>query len=244
MLPDIAAFQILETTLYTKSQGIWLLESHLARMKQSAKLLRKEYGSASSFPCDSVDASEIIRQAKAKMAPSPDTDYRVRMLLSSCGSLEIQVTPEAPHTDSPPPLLVLDQQPTDTQESVFVKCKTTHRDIYTSAASRIPAKYPPGTTQVLLYNTRNEITEGNIANVAIGLPDKQDGSIVMATPPLESGLLPGTVRDDLIKRGEIVERVVTVDQFRDAIKNGWPVMCMNSVRGLYKVTPVIHGEQC
>ncbi|KAJ2854099.1 hypothetical protein J3B02_002837, partial [Coemansia erecta] len=160
--------------------------------------------------------------------------------------LEVQVTPE-PATDAAdtaaakaatsPPLLVLDTVATDT-DSIFVQCKTTHRDIYTQAAARIPQSMPPG-TQVLLFNKRGEVTEGNIANVAVSVR-QPDGRLALVTPPVSAGLLPGTMRAELLASGDIIEGTVTVDQFLEAARNKWPVFCMNSVRKKYPVTAVVY----
>ena len=47
------------------------------------------------------------------------------------------------------------------------------------------------------------------------------------TPPISCGLLPGTMRAEMLDRGEIIERVITVDALRRA-GGGWLI---NSVRG-------------
>ncbi|KAJ2826831.1 hypothetical protein FBU31_003336 [Coemansia sp. 'formosensis'] len=109
--------------------------------------------------------------------------------------------------------------------------------MYIDAAARLPAEYSGA--QVLLYNARGEITEGNFANVAVSMPDSSNGEMKLVTPPLCAGLLSGTMRASLLESGQIVEGRITVEQFKHAVEQGWPVMCMNSVRGLYKVTPVI-----
>ncbi|KAJ2363746.1 Aminodeoxychorismate lyase, partial [Coemansia sp. RSA 2607] len=96
------------------------------------------------------------------------------------------------------------------------------------------AKDMPAGTQVLLYNKHNQITEGNIANVAVTVRD-DDGELRLLTPPTSVGLLAGTMRAHLLETGVIVEGMVTVEQFCEAARNKWPVFCMNSVRGLYPV---------
>ncbi|KAJ1936571.1 Aminodeoxychorismate lyase, partial [Linderina macrospora] len=125
------------------------------------------------------------------------------MLLDHSGSLEVQVTVEPQPTSSaqtPPPLLVLDSEPTADTHSVFVQCKTTHRQIYERAQSRIPKSLPSG-TQVLLFNHDGLVTEGNIANVAVSVP--VGGKLQLVTPKLDAGLLAGTVRSQLIETGKI-----------------------------------------
>ncbi|KAJ2121553.1 hypothetical protein IW147_004173 [Coemansia sp. RSA 720] len=236
MLPDLS-FSILETTVYTPSQGVYLLDQHLTRMRESARQLSELYN-VPCFSCANVESEHVHSLIRAQIDHCDSNQkYRVRMLLSHTGQLSVQVTPEPSTTSNEPPVLVLDCQPTNT-DSVFVRCKTTHRLVYTDAVQRIPAHYAQG-TQVLLYNEQGMITEGNIANVAVSMPDSQTGQLALFTPPVAAGLLPGTMRQHLLDTGQIKEAPITVDQFKLAVHNHWPVMCMNSVRGLYAVTPVV-----
>ncbi|KAJ2798366.1 hypothetical protein H4R20_004852 [Coemansia guatemalensis] len=237
MLPDPGEFQILETTTYESDTGVLLLPQHLERMRISATQLSAAYGRPC-FDCSHLEL-EAVRQQIYDQLTDPALPHRIRMLLDNAGHLSVQaiVMPSPEQPLPPPPLLVLDSQPTNT-DSVFVKCKTTFRQIYDSAVDRIPPGCAAG-TQVLLYNTHGMITEGNIANVAVSLPvsDKcaEESGLALFTPPLSVGLLAGTMRQQLLDSGRIREAPITVDQFKQAIANGWPVLCMNSVRGLYPV---------
>ena len=49
---------------------------------------------------------------------------------------------------------------------------------------------------------------------------------MLVTPPLQSGLLPGVFRAELLERGEIAERVITADE----VKTAEEVWLINSVR--------------
>ena len=90
----------------------------------------------------------------------------------------------------------------------FLYHKTTRRDFY------------GGDEDVIYWNERGEITESSIANVVVRIGDG------LFTPPVESGLLSGTFRNELIASGEIEERVITVDDFRSADE----IFLINSVR--------------
>ncbi|KAJ2393988.1 hypothetical protein GGI05_002242 [Coemansia sp. RSA 2603] len=206
-------------------------------MRRSGELLSKVYEKECfylSLSKEQVESRVSSIVAATDDGSNEDCVYRVRMLLSSTGELEVQATlePATKKTGSKNPALVLDTQPTDT-DSVFVACKTTYRDIYNEAVARIAKDMPAG-TQVLLYNKHNQITEGNIANVAVTVRD-DDGELRLLTPPTSVGLLAGTMRAHLLETGVIVEGMVTVEQFHEAARNKWPVFCMNSVRGLYPV---------
>ena len=79
----------------------------------------------------------------------------------------------------------------------------------------------PGYDETVLWNPSGEITEGTIANLVADV----DGCRV--TPPVECGLLPGTLRAELLARGEIVEGRIAVAHFLQAPR----VWAINSVRG-------------
>ena len=81
------------------------------------------------------------------------------------------------------------------RDDVFLYHKTTNRAIYDRARLA-------GADDVLLWNEDGEMTESTIANLVVEL----DG--VRVTPPVECGLLAGTLRGELLDRGEIAERVV------------------------------------
>ncbi|KAJ2892257.1 hypothetical protein IWW38_003287 [Coemansia aciculifera] len=203
-------------------------------MKQSALQLADEYKVPTAFAFDEQTAKAKILEAVNEKTAGPEHPHRVRVLLSSNGQLDVQVSLEAKDTSAIS--LVLDQKPTCCSDSVFVRCKTTFRPMYTEATARLSAEHSGA--QVLLFNAQGEITEGNVANVAVGMPDGS-GEMQLVTPPVSAGLLAGTMRASLLECGRIVEGRITVDQFKHAVKRGWPVMCMNSVRGLYKVTPIV-----
>ncbi|KAJ2777642.1 hypothetical protein H4R18_005053 [Coemansia javaensis] len=245
-LPDPAAFCVLETTLYAPGEGLRLLPEHLARMRASAACLAAAYR-APCFVADpaALDPDRVRAQALAAVAGSaagPRARHRVRLLLDRAGRLAVQATPEPPEPPAAEPVpLFLDSEPSDT-DSPFVRCKTTFRALYDRATARLPPTAPPG-AQVLLHNAHGRITEATVANVAVSLPaagdddDDDKGRLELVTPPLADGLLPGTMRQHLLDAGAIREGPVTVAQFRHAAASGWPIVCMNSVRGMYLVAP-------
>ena len=73
---------------------------------------------------------------------------------------------------------------------------------------------------VIFWNERGEITESTIANVVVRI----DGELY--TPPVESGLLAGTFRNQLLAEGKIRERVITIEE----LKNAQEFFLINSVR--------------
>ena len=79
----------------------------------------------------------------------------------------------------------------------------------------------PEADAVILWNAAGDVTEATDANVIVLI----DGRKV--TPPIESGLLAGTLRAELLEKNEIVEARVSVAQLKSAGR----VWLINSVRG-------------
>jgi para-aminobenzoate synthetase/4-amino-4-deoxychorismate lyase len=118
-----------------------------------------------------------------------------------------------------PQRIVLARAPIDPADP-FLYHKTTQRHVYQQAlAAR------PGWDDVLLYNSRGEITESTIANVVVEI----EGAYY--TPPLRCGLLPGTHREALLACRQLRERVMTVEQ----LLTGARIYLINSVRGIGQV---------
>ena len=113
--------------------------------------------------------------------------------------------------------------PTD----VFLFHKTTMRRRYEDARAR-----HPDADDTLLINTRGEITETTVANVAVKLAGH------WWTPPLDAGLLAGTERAALLAEGAIGERTIGVDEARDAEA----LAVLSSVRGWRRAVLVEPGS--
>jgi len=115
--------------------------------------------------------------------------FKVRLVLWKDGQIETRIS-RIEKTD-----LVkhigLASSPVDSSDR-FLYHKTTLRDYYSE--------------DVIFWNERGEITESRIANVVVPI----DGELY--TPPVSSGLLPGTFREQLLEEGKIKERVITVDE--------------------------------
>jgi para-aminobenzoate synthetase / 4-amino-4-deoxychorismate lyase len=99
--------------------------------------------------------------------------------------------------------------------------KTTARHTYEQARAGHPHAF-----DVLLHNEDGWITEFTRGNVVTDI----DGELL--TPPREAGLLPGTLRAELLAAGSIREAVITLDDVRRA-RALWFI---NSVRGWVPVS--------
>jgi para-aminobenzoate synthetase/4-amino-4-deoxychorismate lyase len=207
-------FRLLETLAWVPREGLLLLDRHLRRIGDSAEYF--------GLVCD----PGALRNRLAEATRGLRRPHRVRVLLDERGGIEVSVTPlglrvvtlsDRPPARSRTPVLRVATAPEPVRRSdLFLYHKTTRRQVYDQAlAGR------PGFDEVILWNEEGEVTEATIANVVV-----RDDSGYW-TPPVASGLLPGTFRGHLMERGAIRERRITVEELRDARE----VWLINSVRG-------------
>jgi para-aminobenzoate synthetase/4-amino-4-deoxychorismate lyase len=83
----------------------------------------------------------------------------------------------------------------------------------------------PGFDDVILWTERGEATESTVANIVVEI----DGALY--TPPVSCGLLPGTWRAFMLDRGELKERVITLEE----LKCSSQIHLINSIRGMERV---------
>jgi para-aminobenzoate synthetase/4-amino-4-deoxychorismate lyase len=124
-----------------------------------------------------------------------------------------------------PVLLALDDEPVD-PGSRWLRHKTSMREPYDRRRDR-----RPDVDDVIMVNTRGELTEATRATLAVRI----DGQ--WWTPPVESGCLPGVERARLIEEGRLRERVLRVDDLDRAegiavvsSLRGWRTARLSTVR--------------
>ena len=100
-------------------------------------------------------------------------------------------------------------------EAILLFHKTTHRNLYETRLAE-----HPDCSEVLLWNSRGEVTEFCTGNVVAELEGEN------WTPPVECGLLGGTFRAHLLDAGDIRERVL----IRQEIVRATKLHLINSVR--------------
>lgn len=142
--------------------------------------------------------------------------FKVRVMLSRDGRVETNV---APVEIGGVRRVSLAARPVDSSDR-FLYHKTTRRDFYV------------GGEDVIYWNERGEITESSIANVVVRIGDQ------LFTPPVESGLLAGTYRNELLIRSKIAERVITIDDLRSADQ----IFLINSVRKWMRAELVVEKD--
>ncbi len=206
-VPDDAA---LFETLRLQDGLVSRRAGHVTRLRSSAAL----FGWPD--PGQQVDAAidEVAMRHPAGI-------WRLRVVADRSGQVHAEAT--AFTLDTGPWRVGLAATPVDTRSPLLFN-KTTRRDVYEAAlAAR------PGVDDVLLWNRNGELTESTRANLIVEI----DGDRV--TPPIACGLLPGVFRQELLTRGDVVERVVRVDQLERATR----LWLVNSLREWIDVELVV-----
>ena len=190
-------FELLETVLWTPRRGYVLLDRHLERLAESAEYF--------GFPAAAGEARAELARAAAGWAER----RRVRLLCDRRGALRVESVPlggdGSPRRGSRTVRVALAPTPVDSADP-FLFHKTTRRAVYARAleearrAGGAPGDRPIG--DAILRNERGELTESTIANLVLDLGGR------LVTPPIDCGLLAGTLRAVLLARGRIRERVL------------------------------------
>jgi len=205
-LPDVG---LIETMRLEKGQYP-RLAFHLDRLEASAKYFGFE--PASTFR--SAAAAALAAHARASSSPQ-----RVRIVIRPNAGVDLHAVPlDRPSPERPRVALALTPV---RRNNRFLFHKTTHRTVYDQHRAEYPDAF-----DVLLWNEDDEITEFTIGNVVVEL----DG--VRVTPPRDCGLLAGAMRAQLLRQGDVVERVVRVKDLARATR----MWLVNSVREELEVT--------
>jgi len=178
----------------------FLMDRHLKRLAESARYFDFRFMK-----------SEIDQELRTIAKSHERGIWKVKLELEKSGAIKSSVTDLA---ELGPRKVALAGSPVD-QSDRFLFHKTTNRKFYDDELS-----LHPDCDDVIFWNDNREITEATIANVVVRLDDQ------LVTPPIESGLLAGTYRAELIAEGTISERKITVDDLARATE----VFLINSVR--------------
>jgi len=181
---------------------ITLKDYHTDRLRQSVEYFGWDWH------------SQAVVEAWSRLETTGAGRFRGRLLYHADGRVVTEITPLAAgpggmqsvaYARNPMP-------PTD----VWTWHKTTRRDRY---VERHPAE--SRVFDHLLFNDRGEVTEFTRGNLVVKMSDG------LWTPPIASGLLPGTFRQYLLDRKAVRERIIT---FHD-VEKAEQLWFINSVRG-------------
>lgn len=195
-------FELLETMALEDGEYM-LLERHLARARDSARYF--------GFRWDEAEVSKALGIAGKSHAVGR---WRIRMIVARNGKAHVETSPLGEPRTTPLAVKFASQAIDDRDPLVFHK--TTARARYDLELERCQP-----CDDVIFWNCRGEVTESTIANVVVFSEGKH------WTPPREAGLLAGTLRDEMIAKGELFERTITKEEL---VKAG-SFAFINSVRG-------------
>ena len=198
-------FGLIETLLWTRQEGFFLLSEHLRRMGASA--------SALGFAFDEARLRSALEEAVARAAFER---LRLRLVLAREGAHELSVETVEPIARETLWRVAVAKGRFSSGEPML-RHKTTRREIYEEELAR------SGADEVLFLNERDEVCEGARTNVFLA-----QGEILL-TPPLTSGLLPGTLRARLLAEGKAREDYLALEDFENR-----EFFMGNSVRGLVR----------
>ena len=209
--PD-APFSLIETIRYERGVGFHLLERHLARLQSSAAHFGYPFSREKTLAALDEEAARV--EAPVAM---------VRLLLAEDGAITVTSTPIELPTKGTVWRFVISDQRLDEKDPFFYH-KTTRRQFYDREMER--QKALTGCDEVVFLNKKGELTEGTRTNLFIEI----DGRLF--TPALTCGLLPGTLREELLDlpRAAASEAILTPQDLLDADR----IYLGNSVRGLIR----------
>ena len=211
-----APFELIETIRWERGIGFHLLERHLVRLQSSAT----HFG----YP---FERGKVLAALSAEVEKLDGDVHMVRLLLAEDGTITVTSTRiELPSKDTVWRFAISDQR-VDEKDALFFH-KTTRRQFFDREMER--QKALTGCDEVVFLNKKGELTEGTRTNLFIEL----DGRLF--TPALPCGLLPGTLREELIDlpRAAASEAILTLADLTLADR----IYLGNSVRGLIRAEPL------
>jgi 4-amino-4-deoxychorismate lyase len=196
---------VFETMRWTPEVGFHRLDLHLARLEKGCAKLGIRAGNIKS----------ILKVIKA------DKPQRVRLSVGFENDVKIETWDFTPLPESTVWRVAVAKERVRSDDP-WLAVKTTKRELY----NQLRAKLPEGIDEVIVLNERGEVCEGTITNVFIDV----EGNGELRTPQLNAGLLPGVLREELLRSGKAQQELVELDDLASA--KDWCVG--NSLRGLIK----------
>ena len=203
-------FELIETMLHEPEKGLWLEERHFERLRSSAAYFAFQFD------------EQRIREAIAGMLDQRrDQRLRVRLTIAEDGTPCVGVTElEAGSTTAVMRYVV---SPTRLNSAnPFLYHKTTRREVYDSEWRKYHEEV--GADEVIYLNQDGALAEGSRTTIFV-----EKGG-VLVTPPSEVGLLPGTLRAELLATGQAIEGRLCLEDMERAKS----CYLGNSVRGLVR----------
>lgn len=194
-------FSLLETMLWKQDYGILYFEEHLERLRESSEYFQF-----------SLDEAFLLEKLNEYQKTITKIESVLRLQINQKGEILLE------EKDVPISkefyLIRIATHPIDTH-TPFIFHKTTNRSIYEPFLNEITSE-----DDVLLWNVRGELTETTRFNLVV----QQDGKLF--TPSIESGLLNGCMRRNLMKQDQVIEKIIQ----KDSLHQFEQIYLINSVR--------------
>ncbi|MEM5948038.1 aminotransferase class IV [Spirochaetia bacterium 38H-sp] len=194
---------LIESLLWEPHKGAYLKELHAERLISSAEQLGFDF-----------DREEILQKIISIVDNiQASRPQKLRIVMSQNGEINTETIDAQSTAPTVPVKLFLSNRPIP-QAEWWLYFKTTHRPFY-EHQKRIQQK-----EHLLFYTKDGFVTETDFANIIV---EKEDGTLV--SPPVETGLLPGTMRQHLLETGIIREEAIKLKELK-----GKRLFICNSVR--------------
>lgn len=189
---ESSAFALVESILWEDCCGFWLLSEHMQKLRTSAEhfgfvwnetqVLAQLDDVVKNLSCDSIVRVELRRDGVISMSTTTASGDR------------------SPVRASPA------KQPVN-PDNLFLQHSTTQRDHLPTAQ-----KDMHGFDEVLLWNTRGELTGSCTSNLVVEINGEY------FTPPISSGAMPGAYRASLLSEGRLIERPIRLEELASCNK--------------------------
>lgn len=197
--------ELLETMKYENGH-FFLINNHLNRLNKSAEYFNFSISIKEIEQKLYEYAEENLNQKQA---------YRVRLLANKRGEIKINSTIIPGINEKTNYSFQLAASPINKKNPYYYH-KTTFRKMYEKFREELGNAF-----DILLWNDKEELTEFTMGNLVV----KVEGEYW--TPPIKSGLLAGTFRQQLIDEKIIKERIISKSEL-ESVDEIWFI---NSVRG-------------
>jgi para-aminobenzoate synthetase/4-amino-4-deoxychorismate lyase len=215
---------LIETLRWTEDEGYYLLEEHLNRMQRSANELGIDFPEHRLREALNSHEATLSSAAKVRLTLLPNepkrSEHRKKELERNEPTSTCEVTVRSEQlVNSALPLTARLAISAICSSDPQLKHKTNRRNLYSRFIT------DSAFNEALLWNERQELTEFCNGSLVVLLEGRY------LTPPLECGLLPGVMREQLIRAGKIeVQKIPIGDLVRSE-----GVYRINSVRGWQEV---------
>ena len=194
-------FDLISTGRIHRGKLLFLKE-HLNRLQESSRYF--------SYPFNKEEVQNQVEDLCQSL--DFDTDYRLKMSLAKNGELTFEHNQLTGLADVFCQARLVEQ--THPLDSPYTYFKTSYRPHISLEPH-----------EQIYYNQKKELLETSIGNLVLKIEDQ------LYTPPVHLGLLNGIYRQSLIVNNQVTERVLTLDN----LKQAQAIYGCNAVRGLYEL---------